>query len=101
MVNLHAQRYPGRPKYDNDSKQLREKWFADGLSELSQHNAFAQPHQSVAFPIEIGCGLAGGDWESYRKMIQVFAESNPEVEVAIVRLSRGSGTARPTKKPRR
>ena len=39
---------------------------------------------SIAFPEEIGSGLAGGDWAKDHGMIKKFAEANPDMEVTIV-----------------
>jgi hypothetical protein len=41
---------------------------------------------SVAFPHLIGCGLGGGDWKCYERLIAQFAESNPGIQVVIYRL---------------
>ena len=36
---------------------------------------------SIAFPEQIGCGLAGGDWGAYERMLEEFADANPDVRV--------------------
>jgi ribA/ribD-fused uncharacterized protein len=91
VVNLMGQRYPGPPKHSNDSQRQREQWFKEALRALSAQPALATQKQSVAFPREIGCGLAGGEWAVYRGMIETFARDNPEVHVAIVRFGGGGG----------
>ena len=40
---------------------------------------------SIAFPEQIGCGLAGGDWGAYERMLEEFADANPDVRVYICR----------------
>ena len=75
-----------------ETKCIREQWFATALQ------AFAvwvqrQPQQvpgtrlSIAFPHQIGCGLAGGDWVRYRAMIEAFANMVDPHQVTIVRLA--------------
>ena len=49
--------------------QERERWFAQCLEELGQCDSY----QNLAFPYQIGCGLAGGNWSRYLAMIQDFA----------------------------
>ena len=44
----------------------------------------------LAFPREIGCGLAGGVWSRYEAMIQELASAHPNFEVLIVRWTGGS-----------
>lgn len=39
----------------------------------------------VAFPYGIGCGLAGGNWEEYRTVLEEFAEANPQYAIVIVK----------------
>ena len=82
----------GAPKDANgDGRGHREAWFAQALDELARQPAIAQRHQSIAFPAEIGCGLAGGDWAAYHAMLERFARGNPQVRVVIVRYDGGSG----------
>ena len=52
-----------------DTPQEREQWFAQCLEELGQCDSY----QNLAFPYQIGCGLAGGNWSRYLAMIQDFA----------------------------
>ncbi len=63
------------PSKIRETRAMREDWFADALSDL---NAKLEDkgitHDSViAFPYAIGCGIAGGDWKAYEKMIEEFA----------------------------
>lgn len=55
-----------------ETADQREKWFAECLAEL----ASKEPLQ-VAFPDHIGCGMAGGNWVQYERMIHEFAERLP------------------------
>lgn len=42
--------------------------------------------KSVAFPYMIGCGLAGGNWETYLGMITDFQKTYADVSVVIYKL---------------
>jgi uracil-DNA glycosylase len=100
IVALFAQLNPGLPKDDgspysrsstnddshfvrpstNDCAAQREKWFKMCLDRVSKIKNL----RSIAFPYNIGCGLAGGDWNKYEDMLEQFAFSNPQVSVYIV-----------------
>lgn len=85
VANFMAQRGPGKPR-GTDSYENRLAWFSLCLDHL---RAYLQNHpemKSVAFPHGIGCGLAGGNWRDYRKYINDFAESVPDIKVYIVSL---------------
>ena len=84
VVNMLTQIYAGKPKFDNgnDSDKAREKYFYDCLKMLSK----VSTAKSVAFPSRIGCGLGGGDWSNYLKLIElyesyVFKKYNCEVVI--------------------
>ena len=49
----------------NDTYQNRKNWFQDCLSILDENN-----YETVAIPYGIGCGLAGGKWNEYIKMLE-------------------------------
>ena len=86
VVNLFGQCKPGKPT-GAELRATREGWFKSGLNELVAINS-STPLGSVAFPHEIGCGLAGGTWANYERMINEFARQVDDVEVTIVRLTR-------------
>jgi hypothetical protein len=92
VINLFGQNVPGKVERDNKTnrklsipatKALRLKWFDSCCKQI----AGIRDLKSVAFPYEIGCGLAGGDWIEYRMRIVNLARSRPDVRVVIVRLS--------------
>ena len=91
VINLFGQNVPGKIERDDSNrklsipatKSLRLKWFDSAVKEIAK----IKDLDSVAFPYEIGCGLAGGDWSEYRKRILNLARSRPDVRVVIVRLS--------------
>ena len=69
-----------KPAPPSDSMATRQGWFQDCLDAIGKLNL-----KSVAFPYDIGCGLAGGKWARYDDMLQKFACENPETEVFICR----------------
>ncbi|KAL4502985.1 hypothetical protein ABPG72_014214 [Tetrahymena utriculariae] len=103
IANLFGQFTPGKNgfKYQNtlcqqiydpltnkpivDNFSSRERWFEICLQQLAD---FAKEKQlyRIAFPYKIGCGLAGGNWENYNKMIEEFSENNRELKIYIVQL---------------
>lgn len=72
VVNLMGQLYPGGFWDDmpEDSEKMRHKFFHQGLIKLAK----VPNLESVAFPAGIGCGIAGGNWEWYLGMINIFAK---------------------------
>ena len=73
IIGVFGQHGPGKPKGGADgafdSRAARLGWFAQGLAAIARI-----PHlRSVAFPFQIGCGLAGGDWPSFRAALEAFA----------------------------
>lgn len=72
VINIIAQYYPGTPRPGGnllDGPHVREGYFNRCLFEISRMENI----DSIAFPLNIGCGMAGGDWEKYNRMIQAFA----------------------------
>jgi len=68
VINMMGQYYPGYPSHELHTN--REKYFQQCLDKMSA----IKDLDSVAFPYLIGCGLAGGYWPNYYKMIQDFSE---------------------------
>lgn len=64
-----------------DSRADRIRYFQSGLDEIAK----LKP-TSLAFPYMIGCGLAGGDWPTYRKMLEEFAAKMPETKIVLYSL---------------
>ena len=87
VANIVGQRLPGKPKHP-ETAQMREAWFAEALSALARwlHGIPFGTLIPVNFPYGIGCGLAGGDWDHYFKMIEAFAATVPANPVIIWRL---------------
>ncbi len=83
VINMFAQYYPGPPRGLNDSSQAREKMFQQCLDKISDLFKKKEHQGNIAFPNNIGCGLAQGKWEKYHQMLKGFAKANPKVRVFI------------------
>lgn len=73
IINMFAQYNPGKPNKADDSLdgyQARKKYFIECMKAIDT----LKP-ESVAMPWQIGCGMAGGDWDFYKKVIDKFAGS--------------------------
>ena len=66
-----------------DSAACREEWFRQALRGIA---TTVPKLSSIAFPYQIGCGLARGNWNAYKKMIQDFA-NGVNARVVIYKLS--------------
>lgn len=82
IINLVGQHYPGVAKYANDTVEKRISAFKRGLETIAKK---IPSDSSVAFPYNIGCGLAKGDWKVYKGMIQDFADKNKDLKVLLVK----------------
>jgi uracil-DNA glycosylase len=80
IVNMFAQKYPGKPNETDDTYELRKKWFEECLMRISTIKNL----RSIAFPCRIGCGLAGGEWSDYQTMLESWSNDNPTVSIQIV-----------------
>jgi O-acetyl-ADP-ribose deacetylase (regulator of RNase III) len=71
IINMFAQYYPGLPSYPTDDVNKRLSWFRKCLVHIARI-----PHiqnYTLAMPYNIGCGLAGGNWDIYYGLISQFA----------------------------
>jgi O-acetyl-ADP-ribose deacetylase (regulator of RNase III) len=71
VVNMFAQYNPGKPHNGDDVKDgymARKRYFISCLNEIKK----LKP-QSVAFPLLVGCGLAGGDHSFYKSALEKFS----------------------------
>lgn len=82
VVALFGQYYPGRAKYANDSKEMRINWFRECLEQIARIANI----KSCAFPFKIGCGLAGGNWDEYLKLLKDFETKNPNIQIVLYQL---------------
>jgi O-acetyl-ADP-ribose deacetylase (regulator of RNase III) len=81
VIGLYAQYCPGKPAPE-DSKTEREMWFRQCLGLIEKVPGV----KSIAIPWQIGCGLAGGDWEVYEGIIREWAEAHPDINVVMYKL---------------
>ena len=90
VVNLFGQNFQSKKEKNvktvEESRALRLKWFKMGLDEIRKQ---LPDLKSIAFPFQIGCGLAGGDWNVYLSEIERFANSfdGRDVDVVVYKLS--------------
>jgi len=81
VIALYGQFYGGgyaiSPR-QIDNRLSRREMFSSGLSKIK-----AIPDlESIAFPWQIGCGIAGGDWEGwYEPAIEEFAREMKGLDV--------------------
>jgi O-acetyl-ADP-ribose deacetylase (regulator of RNase III) len=69
IINMYAQVYPGASI--TISEEIgRKNMFQKCLKEIEK----IKDLESIAFPYRIGCGIAGGNWDEYLKMIEDFEE---------------------------
>lgn len=98
LISLFAQYSPGKPKnYTdgdvnvNDTASARRSYFQQSLLAMKDiiGSESGGDGSGVAvtlyFPYGIGCGLAGGKWELYEKMIRDFGKENPQYNIVIVK----------------
>ena len=81
IINMYAQYGPGKANSFNDSYEQRKTWFKHGLTQIG----VLKP-KSLAFPYNIGCGLAGGIWSEYEAMLTQFAHDHPGIQVVLYKI---------------
>lgn len=81
VIAIFGQYGPGKSclaNYSYDNKILRLTYFKNALERIKEISNL----ESISFPYGIGCGLAGGNWENYLKLIEDFSNSvNAEVSI--------------------
>ena len=55
-----------------ETEEIREMAFKKCLNEMDR---LIPQEANIYFPEMIGCRLAGGNWDNYKKMIKKFAEN--------------------------
>ena len=83
VICMFAQFYPSKPIKNSkeDTYKQRIKHFQQCLDEMKKIQT-----DKIAFPFLIGCGLAGGDWNIYKKMLENF-EKETNIEVILYKLN--------------
>jgi O-acetyl-ADP-ribose deacetylase (regulator of RNase III) len=85
VINMLAQLFPGKPKYPDSEKDglvARQFYFRNCLLKIIH----IEDLSSIAFPYHIGCGAAGGSWDVYEKLIDIFA-SKIQAKVLVYKLN--------------
>lgn len=80
VVNLYGQLQPGSPR--GEKRSIRLTWFDTCLGGLLLLGSPSDP-VSFAFPWQIGCGLAGGNWEDYYQKLSQFSR-HPHVRRVVI-----------------
>lgn len=63
-----------------ESELQRLLWFISGLTQIGEYFLQVSKQKvSIAVPYKIGCGLAGGNWEKYSKILEQFEEKYSSV----------------------
>jgi O-acetyl-ADP-ribose deacetylase (regulator of RNase III) len=83
IANFYAQYYPGKPKQRQDTKDQRLEWL---ISSMDRFVRECGPSE-FALPYGIGCGLAGGNWETYHEALKKFA-GDRNLKIRLYKLSR-------------
>lgn len=77
IICLYGQYKPGKPNKKpptdfSDSKLDRARYFKKSLEKLQDYFKTNNEYPEVAVPYGIGCGLAGGEWKTYKVMLNNF-----------------------------
>jgi O-acetyl-ADP-ribose deacetylase (regulator of RNase III) len=75
----------GKPgKYESfgvpDTAIDRARYFESALEDLARQ---ISPMATLAFPWKIGCGLAGGDWNLYKKILESWKLKHPGFRIVL------------------
>jgi len=86
IICAFAQVAMGKPgMYDScgksDTLEDRYNYFIECLNKVSKLNPI-----SIALPYKIGCGLAGGNWDKYYNILNIWATNNPNIKIIIYKL---------------
>jgi hypothetical protein len=82
VIAMFAQRYIGPAKFASDTANMRLIWFEKCLKQIGELEGL----ESIAFPYNIGCGLAGGEWSAYLRLLENFATQNSNIKIVIYQL---------------
>ena len=77
-VNMYAQEF-----YGHNRKYTDYLAFASCLSRLKDCLNHIDTDKVVAFPYNIGCGLAGGDWDVVYALIKEFSDQIKQTVVIV------------------
>ena len=106
IVNMHAQYHPGKPRRTGrDTSDGRLRMMDSCLQHLRKYiNAHMRGPVTVGIPWRIGCGLAQGDWPTYRNKICAWAAGTRSldglgIQVTFYRLQDTAGASSDTAGP--
>jgi O-acetyl-ADP-ribose deacetylase (regulator of RNase III) len=88
VVNAIAQYYPGKPKFPTgkvDGHEARKRYFKECLNKIAVEIIKPFKPKSIAFPYGIGCGLAGGNWNEYLQILDLFANWSKDTKIRIIK----------------
>ena len=71
-----------------DGKPQRQLWFNQALDAIADLPEQHRPCR-LAVPANVGCGLAGGSWPAYRRMLFAWAERSG-IDLLICAMPSGS-----------
>ncbi len=80
VINIYGQLMPGKPSSGQDSAPSRLAAFSKAVDQI----AGLAELKSVGFPYGIACGLAGGNWEKYERVLTDFAERVGKTGVSVI-----------------
>ena len=80
VINIYGQLKPGKPSRGRDSATSRLEAFGKAIDQIAELPEL----KSIGFPYGIGCGLAGGDWNKYGRLLEDFAERVGERGVSVI-----------------
>ena len=85
IINIFSQISPSPPSDPNcpkDGFKARLNMFVKALKEIAKIEGL----KSIAFPWRYGCGLAGGNWDTYQEVIRQFSvHVGDDVKVYIIK----------------
>jgi len=64
LKSKFIEKYP-KPDGNRETRNDRVNWFKQGIQDIE-----TQINEPIAVPYKIGCGMAGGDWNTYEKILQ-------------------------------
>ncbi len=86
--NTYGGAYPYPPGCDKrETNEQRLQWFQKALKEITDNLSAFPSDLKIGIPFKIGCGLAGGAWNKYEKVLKEWSDALPKnVKVIIYSL---------------
>lgn len=81
VINMYVQFWPGKPGKDiYDTNDYRIKHLKQCLNNIANITDL----ESIGFPHNMGCGLAGGNFSEYSKILEIFANHVAKKNVKVL-----------------